>query len=110
LRTDIEGRHSIIFVAGHTTRLDDDGQPVGQDIDTQARETLEGIRATLAASGAELSDIVQLTAFVTEPEFIEPFLAVRGELFTEPFPASLTVVAQMGRPDLFIEIQAIAMA
>lgn len=109
LKIDLEGPHSFVFVAGQTTTMDDTGQPVGgESIEAQARQTLENIEAILNSCGASLRDVVQLTAFVAKPEFIEPYLALRRELFVEPYPASATVVAGLGRPDLLIEIQAVA--
>lgn len=99
---------SWIFVSGQTA-LGADGSLVGPgDPAAQARQCLENLKGILEAAGASLRDVVKLMAWVTDAAYVGPYVEVRGEYFSEPFPASTTVVGRLVREDLLIEIEAVA--
>jgi 2-iminobutanoate/2-iminopropanoate deaminase len=77
----------------------------------QARTIFEKIRNLLAAAGASMNDIVKLTVFVTRMANSTGVRRARSEFFTGDFPASSMVeVSRLGRPELLVEIEAVAYA
>ena len=90
--------------------LDQNGEVVGaNEMRAQVRKVLENIRDVLGAMGGRMSDIVSLVHYAVD---IEQFMAtgdIRREFFTAPFPVTTTVeVRRLYRPDLMIEITAVA--
>ncbi len=114
----VAGGH--VYVSGTSSRLPDNtiaGAAVDEfgttvlDIRVQTRAVLENIRAVLAAAGAELSDLVQATAYLVNMNDFAGYNEVWAEYFDESGPARTTVaVHQLPHPHLLIEIQAIALA
>ncbi|MBV2355431.1 RidA family protein [Streptomyces sp. J2-1] len=79
------------------------------DIREQTRAVIENIRAILRETGADLSDIVQLTTYLIAMNDFGGYNEVYGEYFDENGPARTTVaVHQLPHPHLLIEIQAVA--
>ena len=79
------------------------------DIRVQTRAVIETIREMLAAVGAELSDLVQVTAYLVTMNDFGGYNEVYGEFFDSSGPARTTVaVHQLPHPHILIEIQAVA--
>jgi len=79
------------------------------DIRAQTRQVIENIRQILASVGAELSDVVQLTAYLVNMNDFGGYNEVYAEYFDENGPTRTTVaVHQLPHPHLVIEIQAVA--
>jgi len=108
----------FIFVSGTSARRADDsiagvtsdasGQPV-LDIRAQTRAVLENVRDILAAAGAALSDVVEVSTFLTDMADFAAYNAVYSEFFGYEGPARTTVaVAALPHPQLLIEIKAVA--
>ena len=77
----------------------------------QAKTIFTKIRALLAAAGASMDDVVKLTVFVTRIANSAGVRRARGEFFTGDFPASSMVeVSRLGRPEILVEIEAVAYA
>ena len=97
----------FIFTSGQLGIRDDDSVP--EDIEAQAEICFENIRASLAAGGMELSDIVRLNAFVTRREDMRRYMNVRDRYVGQPLPAStLYIVSGFTRPEFLVEIEAVA--
>lgn len=79
------------------------------DIRVQTRAVIETIREMLAAVGAQLSDLVQVTAYLVTMNDFGGYNEVYGEFFDSSGPARTTVaVHQLPHPHILIEIQAVA--
>jgi 2-aminomuconate deaminase len=79
------------------------------DIRVQTRAVIETIREMLAAVGAQLSDLVQVTAYLVSMNDFGGYNEVYGEFFDSSGPARTTVaVHQLPHPHILIEIQAVA--
>jgi 2-aminomuconate deaminase len=79
------------------------------DIRVQTRAVIENIRAVLMAAGANLSDLVQTTAYLVSMNDFAGYNEVWAQYFDENGPTRTTVaVHQLPHPHLLIEIQAIA--
>jgi len=108
--------HVVEVVAGRTLyvsgqiALDAEGRLVGpDDLHAQTTQVFENLRTALAASEAGLRDVVKLTVFVTDMSRLAAFREARDRFFSAPLPAcSLVEVSRLARPDLLIEIEAVA--
>ena len=105
---------SILLISG-TASIDDQGRTVHEgDLRAQTRRTFENIGALLAAEGATWHDIVRTTCYLRDIErdyqaFNEERTSFYKEERLSPLPASTGIQAIPCRPDLLIEIEAIAM-
>lgn len=98
----------FIFVSGTSARRADDSI-AGADIRTQTRSVIENIRDILAAAGASLADVVEVSTFLLSMDDFQGYNEVYGEFFGYQGPARTTVaVAALPQPQLLIEIKAVA--
>ena len=98
----------FIFVSGASARRADDSI-AGDDIRTQTRSVIENIRDILAAAGASLADVVEVSTFLLSMDDFGGYNEVYGEFFGYQGPARTTVaVAALPHPQLLIEIKAVA--
>lgn len=98
----------FIFVSGTSARRADDSI-AGADIRTQTRSVIENIRDILAAAGAGLADVVEVSTFLISMDDFAGYNEVYGEFFGYQGPARTTVaVAALPHPHLLIEIKAVA--
>ncbi|PXY21314.1 2-aminomuconate deaminase [Prauserella muralis] len=106
------------YVSGTSSRLPDNtiaGASVDEmgtttlDIRVQTRAVLTNIRDILAEVGADLSDLVSVTAYLVSMNDFGGYNEVYGEFFDENGPARTTVaVHQLPHPHLLIEISGVA--
>ena len=118
------GAYPHVKVVGHTVyvsgtssrRADDsiagvrtvDGNTV-LDIRAQTRAVLDTIADLLAAVGAGLTDLVQVTAYLVTMDDFDGYNEVYSQYFDHSGPTRTTVaVHQLPHPELCIEIQAVA--
>jgi len=112
LRLDIKGV-TILLISG-TASVDENGQTVhAGDFRAQCWRTYQNITGLLEAEGATWKDIVRTTCYLRDIERdYEAFNEIRAQFFKEqglnPLPASTGIQAILCRPDLLVEIEAIA--
>ena len=113
LRVDLNGA-TFLFISG-TASIGPNGETlhVG-DFRAQLRRTFANISALLAAEGATWKDIVRTTCYLRDierdyAEFNEERTAFYAEQGLDPLPASTGIQAILCRPELLVEIEAIAM-
>ena len=113
LRLDL-GNTVVLLISG-TASIDEHGETVHVgDFRAQMRRTLKNITGLLAAEGATWKDIVRTTCYLRDIErdyaaFNEERTAFYKEQGLDPLPASTGIQAILCRPELLIEIEAIAM-
>ncbi len=113
MRIDI-GEVTILLISG-TASIDEQGVTVHVgDFRAQLRRTFSNITGLLASEGCTWHDIVRTTCYLRDIERdYEAFNEERTQFFKEqgldPLPASTGIQAILCRPDLLIEIEAIAM-
>jgi 2-aminomuconate deaminase len=108
----------FIFVSGTSARRADDSIAGAElksdgaarlDIRAQTRSVIENIRDILAAAGASLADVVEVSTFLVSIDDFKGYNEVYGEFFGYQGPARTTVaVAALPHPHLLIEIKAVA--
>lgn len=108
------GKIVILLISG-TASIDDQGRTlhVG-DLRAQTRRTFDNITGLLASEGATWKDVVRTTCYLRDIErdykaFNEERAAFYVRQGLNPLPASTGIQAILCRPDLLIEIEAIAM-
>ena|SRR3990172_3930478 len=100
---------TLVFVAGHAGFEDDGGKSLAGDFEAQTRQTFQNLEATLKQAGASLKDLVTMTVFIIDSRHGAKFTELRREILKEKFPASaLITCAGFARPEMMVEIQAIA--
>ena len=101
-----------IWLAGHLATEDEDGNSLAGDFDGQVRCVFRKLAVTLDDAGASLADIVSMTCFITDVSNNTRFVELRKEFFADDaYPASaLVTVAALNRPEMMVEIQAVAVA
>ncbi len=79
--------NGFVFVSGQVGSRDD-GSPE-PDLEAQVRRAFANLEAALAAAGASLDDIIDVTTFHTDPERqFATVLAVKDEVFpSAPYPS-----------------------
>jgi enamine deaminase RidA (YjgF/YER057c/UK114 family) len=78
--------------------------------EAQTRLVFENVARALAAGGAGWADVVKLTLYVVAVDELETVRAVRDEFVDTSAPptSSLVQVAGLVRPDLLVEVEAVA--
>lgn len=113
MRIDLNGL-TILLISG-TASIDEHGQSVHiGDFRAQLRRTYDNITGLLASEGCTWHDIVRTTCYLRDIDRdYEAFNEERTKFFAEqgldPLPASTGIQAHLCRPELLIEIEAIAM-
>jgi len=101
--------NGMLYLSGHAA-ISESGELVGiGDFEAQAKATFESLQRTLLAGGSDLSKVIKVTIYLTDMSHFEEIVALRGEWFSEPYPADTIVeVKALALPELMIEIEAIA--
>ena len=106
---DTSGAVRTIYVAGQVA-LDATGALVGAgDMRTQAEQVFRNLEAALVAVGATFANVVKMNTYVTDISGTPAIREVRSRYLASHLPASTLVqVAALARPDLLVEIEAVA--
>ena len=113
MRIDLNGL-TILLISG-TASIDENGVSVHiGDFRAQLRRTFANISGLLASEGCTWHDIVRTTCYLRDIErdyeaFNEERTAFFKEQGLDPLPASTGIQAILCRPELLVEIEAIAM-
>ena len=104
------GGGTTVYLAGYGAFQDEAGKSYAGDFDGQVRLSFERIRQTLEKAGGRLEDIVTMTVFITNMANGTRFTQLRKEFFQEGrYPASALIgIKELARPEMMVEIQAIA--
>jgi enamine deaminase RidA (YjgF/YER057c/UK114 family) len=113
IRIDLD-RLTILLISG-TASVDEHGASVHVgDFRGQCRRTFHNITALLASEGATWKDVVRTTCYLRDIDrdyaaFNEERTAFYRSQVLDPLPASTGIEAKLCRPELLVEIEAIAM-
>ncbi len=113
MRIDLNGL-TILLISG-TASIDEEGKSVHiGDFRAQMRRTLANITGLLESEGCTWHDIVRTSCYLRDidrdyEEFNEERTAFFKEQGLDPLPASTGIQAKLCRPELLVEIEAIAM-
>jgi 2-iminobutanoate/2-iminopropanoate deaminase len=113
MRIDLNG--VVILLISGTASIDEHGATVHVgDFRAQCRRTFHNIAALLAAEGATWKDVVRTSCYLRDidrdyVQFNEERTAFYKEQGLSPLPASTGIQAKLCRPELLVEVEAIAM-
>jgi len=113
MRIDLNGL--VILLISGTASIDEYGKTVHVgDFRAQCRRTFHNITGLLESEGCTWKDIVRTTCYLRDIDrdyeaFNEERTAFYQEQGLDPVPASTGIQAKLCRPDLLVEIEAIAM-
>ena len=103
----------LVVVAGQVG-ISPNGHVAVDDVVAQTKQALENVRAVVEAGGCSMRDIIRLQTFLTRADGIPGFIKARSEVFPGYFPDgayppnTLLVVSRLVRPELLVEIEALA--
>ncbi len=99
----------FIFLPGTGPADPATGELVGDTIEQQTEKTIDNMAVILAADGASLSDVVKVTAHLSDASLFNRYNAVYARRFRPPYPVRTTVGSDLGAsPGMLIEIDCIA--
>ena len=103
----------MLFISG-TASVDENGESIHPgDLAAQTQRTLSNITGLLESEGADWHDVMRTTCYLADFRHYDEFNAVRNAFYVEqgldPLPASTCIEARICRPELLVEIEAIAM-
>ena len=99
-----------VYVAGQVA-LDSTGQLVGAgDFRAQADRVYQNLGRALKSVGGNLEDVVKTTTYITDLKNVPTLREVRSQYARSARPPAntLLVVSSLARPELLIEVEAIA--
>jgi enamine deaminase RidA (YjgF/YER057c/UK114 family) len=97
----------LLFTNGQVGTKPDGSTP--ETTAEQAEVVFTRVEAVLAAASMGLSDVVRLTVFITDQRDVGTFVEARDRVMGDHKPgAIILVVKALARPELRIEIEAIA--
>ncbi len=111
LRLDIRGI-TLLFISG-TASVGAEGETVHVgDFPAQTWRTFRNITDLLASEGATWKDVVRTTCYLKDMKDYAEFNGIRTQFYREqgldPLPASTGIQVTLCRPELLVEIEAIA--
>jgi reactive intermediate/imine deaminase len=100
----------IVYISGQVP-LDSAGELVGEgDFEAQTRQVFQNLTRALEAADVAWSDVVKLNYFLTDVSQIISVRAIRDEFVDTEHPPASTLVQVSGlfRPEVMVEIEAVA--
>lgn len=96
------GPNARVFHLAGQTGVALDGS-IGAGIEEQAAVVYQNIAAILEQCGMGLENLVRVTVYLTDPDYIVPWRAAQNEIFGDVIPAStLLIVSRLARPELLV--------
>ena len=100
----------FVFTAGQVALIPGTKELASGGVAEQTRQTLENLKAVLAAAGTDLSRVVKTTVFLTDMVSFGAMNEVYGEFFPAEAPARATVAVSQLPLDALVEIDVVALA
>ena len=99
----------MVYTAGQVGVKSDTGELAGSGIQEQTKQVMENIKLLLEAAGSSMDKIIKCLVFITDMKDFQAMNEVYKSYFEKDPPArSCVQVAALARPELIVEIEAIA--
>jgi 2-iminobutanoate/2-iminopropanoate deaminase len=95
----------FVFVSGQAS-VDAGGEIVSGSFGEEVRRSMDNLRAVLVAAGCTFAHVVQVRAYVHDPDDLAEFNRLYRDYFDQPWPARTTLMNCLG--PIKFEIDAIA--
>ena len=100
---------NLVYTSGQVGVKLDTGELAGPGIEAQSRQVMENIKLLLEAAGSSMDKIIKCLVFITDMKDFQAMNEVYTSFFEKDPPArSCVQVAALARPELIVEIEAIA--
>src|SRR5262245_61029820 len=80
-----------VWLAGQTATVDDAGKSLASDLEGQVRQIFKNLDRVLQQAGGKLSDMVQMTVFITDVRYGDRLTQLRREILGDNFPGSALI-------------------
>ena len=97
----------LVEVPGPTLYVAGQGDLYG-DFETQARKAWTQIEVLLKEAAMTLTDVVKVTGYVVDRNYVSAYRAVFLEVMGEVRPASTLVICDLVHPAMLVEIEIVA--
>ena len=94
----------MLFCSGQVAIVPETGELEMSSIQAETHQVMKNIKAVLAEAGAELSQVVKSSIFLSEMRFFEEMNEVYGSYFTGDYPARETVAVKTLPKSVNVEI------
>lgn len=101
-----------LYISGQIA-VDSSGNVVGSgDFNAQVKQVFANLKARLDEAGASFNDVVKLNFYLVDAANLQIVRDIRDTYVNREHPpaSTLVVVKQLVRPDLLVEVDAIAVA
>lgn len=106
--TDAVRFNDLVFISGLAAFDENDRLVGGEDVAAQTRQIFKNMRKILDAVGADFSNVLKVTVFLTNVDDRAKINPVRQEFFGPSRPASTLIgVKELALPGMKIEIEAV---
>jgi len=100
--------NGMIFTSGQIP-FTAEGKLVSEDVQEQARQCLNNIKAILEKAGTDMTNVIKCTIFIKDMNDFPKINEVYGSFFNEPYPARSCVEVARLPKDVKVEIESIAL-
>lgn len=96
---------AFLFCSGQIPLHPETGQIVGTDVQTQARQVMENVKAVVEAGGLTLAHVIKSTIFLKNMSDFPQVNEVYGQYFKVDPPARSTVEVARLPKDVLVEVE-----
>lgn len=100
---------NFIFLSGQVGVNPETGELVKGDIKKEAAQVMENLQSVLVAAGADFSNVVKTSIFLSDMSYFADVNEVYGSYFTGNYPARETVAVKTLPRNANVEISMIVM-
>lgn len=100
---------NMVFTSGQLPINLATGELVSKDIEEQARQAIDNLKAILNSAGVGLESVVKTTVFIKDMNNFAAINGVYSMYFNAPYPARSCVEVARLPKDAAIEIEAVAL-
>lgn len=99
--------NGILYISGQIPLDPKSGEIISGNIEVQARQVLENLKAIAEASGAKMHDVLKVNCYLSDMNDFEGFNKIYAEYFPEEPPARTTLQAEKLPGNVRLEIDVI---
>lgn len=99
--------NGFLFISGQLG-VTPEGEFAGLDVKSQAKQSMQNIKAILLEAKMELDDIVKTTIFLADINDFSAVNEIYASYFSQNFPARSTIAVKTLPKNGLVEIEAIA--
>lgn len=100
---------NLVFTSGQIPCVPQTGAIAGDDIESQAKQSLENVKNVLEAAGTSCDKVIKTTCFLKDMADFSAFNAIYEQYFTQK-PARSCVAAAALPKGVLCEVEAVAVA